>query len=128
MDIRHITASFDAGFNDEKSDTLYIVKGAQLYTLQGGDMPVSMRWRSKPFLAPYDTSFSCLRVMSDQLFFVGINIIVDGAQVITLPPGTMRENMLKLPPISGRKWMIETWVRGQVDRITLSTSMMEMPA
>ncbi|WP_060437922.1 hypothetical protein [Serratia marcescens] len=127
MDIRHITGSFDAGFNDEKSDTLYIVKGTQLCTLQGGDVSVSMRWRSKPFLAPYDTSFSCLRVMSDQLFFVGINIIVDGAQVLTLPPGTMRESILKLPPISGRKWMIETWGRGQVDRITLSTSMMEMP-
>lgn len=128
MDIRHLSNHFDAGYNDKKSDTLYIVKGTQLYTLHGGEMPIGMRWRSKPFLAPYDTSFACIRVMSEQLFFVGINIIVDGRVAITLAPGTMRESMIKLPAITGRKWMLETWGRGQVDRITLSTSMQEMPA
>jgi hypothetical protein len=128
MDIRHLTNSFDAGYHDKKTDTVYVVKGKQLYTLMTGEMPVQMQWTSKPFLAPSDTSFSCLRVMSDQLFFVGMNIYVDGRKAISLPQGTIRDNIFKLPAIAGRKWQIEVWGKAQIDRITLSTSMMEMPA
>ncbi|HEI6729949.1 TPA: hypothetical protein SJ159_003175 [Yersinia enterocolitica] len=128
MDIRHLTTVFDTAFNDLESDTLYTIKGDKLYISQVSTTPLPITWRSKPFLAPPGTSFSCLRIMSESVIRVGVNLIVDGSPVLSLPPGTLIDGLLKLPPITGRKWTVEVWGYAQVDRITLSTSMAEMPA
>ncbi|MEQ9721291.1 hypothetical protein ABQG65_08850 [Yersinia alsatica] len=127
MDIRHLTTIFDTAFNDLASDRLYTVKGGQLSHSQASSTPLAFTWRSKPFLAVPGTSFSCLRVMSESLILVGINLIVDDLPALSLPPGTLIDGLLKLPPITGRKWVIEVWGQAQVDRITLSTSMQDMP-
>jgi hypothetical protein len=107
MDFRRITNSFDAGYKDEESDTLYVAKGTQLYTLQDGPFYLSARWKSKPFLAQADTSFSVLRIMSDQLFYVGLNIIIDGNVAVVLPPGSLAlgeqtQRVIKLPALRGK--------------------------
>lgn len=128
MDIRHLTTVFDTAFNDLESDTLYTIKGSKLTVSQVSTTPLPITWRSKPFLAPPGTSFSCLRIMSEAVIRVGVNLIVDGLPVLSLPPGSLVDGLLKLPPITGRKWIIEVWGYAQVDRITLSTSMAEMPA
>ncbi|HDL7148308.1 TPA: hypothetical protein PXM75_004452, partial [Yersinia enterocolitica] len=128
MDIRHLTTVFDTAFNDLESDTLYTIKGDKLTISQVSTTPLPITWRSKPFLAPPGTSFSCLRIMSESVIRVGVNLIVDGAPVLSLPPGSLMDGLLKLPPITGRKWTVEVWGYAQVDRITLSTSMAEMPA
>lgn len=127
MDIRYVATSFDAAYNDESGDTLYIVKGRQLYTLNTG-VPVNFRWRSKLFLAPSNTSFSCLRVMSDILPSIGVILYADKKVVMQLPPGSLKETLLKLPPMRGKRWQVEVYGNAQVDRITLTTSMQEMPA
>ncbi|HDL7313817.1 TPA: hypothetical protein PXN27_000576 [Yersinia enterocolitica] len=128
VDIRHLTTVFDTAFNDLESDTLYTIKGDKLTISQVSTTPLPITWRSKPFLAPPGTSFSCLRIMSESVIRVGVNLIVDGAPVLSLPPGSLMDGLLKLPPITGRKWTVEVWGYAQVDRITLSTSMAEMPA
>ncbi|MEI7215259.1 hypothetical protein WCT97_21875 [Pectobacterium versatile] len=128
MDIRHITTSFDTAYNDPAGDTLYIVKGRQLYTFNDGAFNLNMRWRSKQYLAPAHTAFSCLRVMSNALSHVGVILHVDGRSALHLPPGSLRESLVKLPPIRGKRWQVEVYGSVQVDRITLATSMQEMTA
>ncbi|ECS6780016.1 hypothetical protein CB078_24925, partial [Salmonella enterica subsp. enterica serovar Kentucky] len=59
---------------------------------------------------------------------VGISVFADGQSVIQLPPGSLRRSVLKLPPVTGREWYLEVAGFGQVERVTLSTSMPEMPA
>ncbi|EHC38082.1 hypothetical protein SeGA_1783 [Salmonella enterica subsp. enterica serovar Gaminara str. A4-567] len=48
--------------------------------------------------------------------------------MIQLPPGSLRRSVLKLPSVTGREWYLEVAGFGQVERVTLSTSMPEMPA
>ncbi|MGL4486138.1 MAG: hypothetical protein ACRCUG_03915 [Yersinia sp. (in: enterobacteria)] len=128
MDIRHLTTIFDTAFNDLVLDRLYAVKGNKLYLSQSGSNPLPFTWRSKPFLTLAGTSFSCLRVMSESLIRVGINLIVNDLLALSLPPGSLIDGLIRLPPITGCKWIIEVWGNAQVNRITLSTSMREMPA
>lgn len=128
LDIRHMVEQFDTAYIDPKTDKLYTVKDKSLYIFQGGTTPVALRWRSKPFLTPVGTSFSCLRIMSSSISRVGVGIYVDDKLQLTLPPGSITDELLRLPVLTGRRWQIEVTGYAQVDRITVSTSMQEMPA
>ncbi|EBK1793069.1 hypothetical protein IX14_18950 [Salmonella enterica subsp. enterica serovar Kentucky] len=128
MDIRHILTTFDTAYNDTATDTLYLVKGRELSVSQGANTPLPFIWRSKTFIAQESTSFSCLRIKAPYPERVGISVFADGQSVIQLPPGSLRRSVLKLPPVTGREWYLEVAGFGQVVRVTLSTSMPEMPA
>lgn len=128
MDIRHMSTTFDTAYNDTATDTLYLVKGRELSVSQGANTPLSLVWRSKTFIAQEGTSFSCLRIKAPYPERVGISVFADGQPVIQLPPGSLRRSVLKLPPVTGREWYLEVSGFGQVERVTLSTSMPEMPA
>ncbi|MDJ6542670.1 hypothetical protein LEC33_23220 [Salmonella enterica] len=128
MDIRHMSTTFDTAYNDTATDTLYLVKGRELLVSQGANTPLPFVWRSKTFIAQDNTSFSCLRIKAIYPERVGISVFADGQPVIQLPPGALSGSVLKLPPVTGREWSLEVSGFGQVERITLSTSMPEMPA
>ncbi|HCA3884741.1 TPA: hypothetical protein MPK85_005505 [Salmonella enterica] len=128
MDIRHMSTTFDTAYNDTATDTLYLVKGRELSVSQGANTPLPLVWRSKTFIAQENTSFSCLRVKAPYPERVGISVFADGQPVIQLPPGALSGSVLKLPPVTGREWYLEVSGFGQIERITLSTSMAEMPA
>lgn len=128
MDIRHMSTTFDTAYNDTATDTLYLVKGRELSVSQGANTPLLLVWRSKTFIAQENTSFSCLRVKAPYPERVGISVFADGQPVIQLPPGALSVSVLKLPPVTGREWYLEVSGFGQIERITLSTSMAEMPA
>ncbi len=128
MDIRHMSMTFDTAYNDTSTDTLYLVKGQALSVSQGANTPLPLVWRSKTFIAQENTSFSCLRIKAPYPERVGISVFADGQPVIQLPPGSLRRSVLKLPPVTGREWYLEVAGFGQVERVTLSTSMPEMPA
>lgn len=128
MDIRHMSTTFDTAYNDTATDTLYLVKGRELSVSQGANTPLPLVWRSKTFIAQENTSFSCLRVKAPYPERVGISVFADGQPVIQLPPGALSGSVLKLPPVTGREWYLEVSGFGQIERITLSTSMPEMPA
>ncbi|HBB6984707.1 TPA: hypothetical protein I8P16_004428 [Salmonella enterica subsp. enterica serovar Napoli] len=128
MDIRHMSTTFDTAYNDTATDTLYLVKGLELSVSQGANTPLPLLWRSKTFIAQENTSFSCLRIKAPYPERVGISVFADGQPVIQLPPGSLRNSVLKLPPVTGREWYLEVSGFGQIERITLSTSMAEMPA
>ncbi|EKK3319522.1 hypothetical protein PMI54_004872 [Salmonella enterica] len=128
MDIRHLNASSDAAYNELATDTLYVVRDKSMFIAQGGAAPVPLRWRSKTFVAPEGTGFSCLRIQSPNPERVGITVFADNQTVIQLAPGSLSGSVLKMPAITGREWVAEVSGFGQVERITLSTSMAEMPA
>ncbi|EBS2694788.1 hypothetical protein ZQ65_15145 [Salmonella enterica subsp. enterica serovar Newport] len=128
MDIRHMSTTFDTAYNDTATDTLYLVKGRELSVSQGANTPLPLVWRSKTFIAQENTSFSCLRIKAPYPERVGISVFADGQPVIQLPPGVLSGSVLKLPPVTGREWYLEVSGFGQIERITLSTSMAEMPA
>ncbi|HFW3989276.1 TPA: hypothetical protein ACJF1X_003012 [Salmonella enterica subsp. enterica serovar Muenchen] len=128
MDIRHMSTTFGTAYNDTATDTLYLVKGRELSVSQGANTPLPLVWRSKTFIAQEGTSFSCLRIKAPYPERVGISVFADGRPVIQLPPGSLRNAVLKLPSVTGREWHLEVAGFGQVERVTLSTSMPEMPA
>lgn len=128
MDIRHMSATFDTAYNDTATDTLYLAKGRELSVSQGANTPLPLIWRSKTFIAQEGASFSCLRIKAPYPERVGISVFADGQSVIQLPPGALSGSVLKLPPVTGREWYLEVSGFGQTERITLSTSMSEMPA
>lgn len=126
MDLRRLDIAFNAAYNEPKTDTLYVAKGSQLWTLQGGGTWRQLSWRSKPFIADRATSFSCLRIMAPHPDMVGVRISIDGMPLINLPPGTLKDRPVKIPSFTGKIWQVEVYGRAQVDRITMSTSMAEM--
>ncbi|EDT3088907.1 hypothetical protein XS16_005399, partial [Salmonella enterica subsp. enterica serovar Newport] len=128
MDIRHMSTTFDTAYNDVATDTLYLVKGTGLFVSQGATTPLPFVWRSKTFIAQENTSFSCLRIKAPYPERIGIAVFADGQTVIRLPAGALSGSVLKLPPVTGREWSLEVSGFGQIERITLSTSMAEMPA
>ncbi|HEC8369044.1 TPA: hypothetical protein ACTALY_000084 [Salmonella enterica subsp. enterica serovar Muenchen] len=128
MDIRYMNTSFDAAYHQMESDTLYLVSGNNLVIFQGGTKPVPFRWRSKKFVASEGTGFACLRIVSRYPERVGVTLYTDGRQALQLPPGSLSSGVLKLPPMTGTEWEIEVSGFARVERLTLSTSMEEMPA
>lgn len=128
MDIRHMSTTFDTAYNDTATDTLYLVKGRELSVSQGANTPLPLVWRSKTFIAQEGTSFSCLRIKAPYPERVGISVFADGQPVLQLSSGVLSGSVLKLPPVTGREWYLEVTGFGQVERVTLSTSMPEMPA
>ncbi|EHK2736814.1 hypothetical protein J9K13_004401 [Salmonella enterica] len=123
-----MNTSFDAAYHQMESDTLYLVSGNNLVIFQGGTKPVPFRWRSKKFVASEGTGFACLRIVSRYPERVGVTLYTDGRQALQLPPGSLSSGVLKLPPMTGTEWEIEVSGFARVERLTLSTSMEEMPA
>lgn len=127
-DIRHLNRGFDAAYHDPNTGALYVVRQGAMYEEQGSDAPLPALWRSKTWFIRPGTGFACLRVQSSQPESTGVILYSDGREVINLPPGTLSDQVLKIPLVTGREWQIEVTGCAQVDRITLASSMGEMPA
>ena len=126
-DLRELTNRWDAAVSDMESDSLYIAKGRSLQMWRGGSASNGqLVWRSKLFMVPEGTSFSCCRVLAQDVGLVGIKLFVDGEQVMELSPGNLVPGAFRLPPVRGRFWQIEVFGTSVVSRITLASSMAEM--
>lgn len=127
-DLRRLTNTFDAAYADPQSDLLYVAKGDELWISQASQTPLSMRWRSKVFHVPQGCSYSVCRVMSPSVIQVGIRFFIEGQLACTMPPGSIVDNIFRLPVMAGSKWQAEVYGYAQVDRITLAQSVRELPA
>ncbi|WP_111896612.1 hypothetical protein [Aeromonas caviae] len=126
-DLRELTNRWEAAVSDMESDSLYIAKGRSLQIWRGGSSSNGQFvWRSKPFMEPEGSSFSCCRVLAQDVGLVGIKLFVDGEQVMELSPGNLVPGAFRLPPVRGRFWQIEVFGTSVVSRITLASSMAEM--
>ena len=95
---------------------------------QASQTSLSMRWRSKVFHVPQGTSYSVCRVMSPSVIQVGVRFFIEGQLAASLPPGSVVDNIFRLPVMAGSKWQVEVYGYAQVDRITLAQSVKELPA
>lgn len=127
-DLRRLTNTFDSAYADPKSDLLYVAKGTELWISQASQTPLAMRWRSKIFHVPQGTSYSVCRVMSPSVIQVGVRFFIEGQLAVSLPPGSVVDNIFRLPVMAGSKWQVEVYGYTQVDRITLAQSVKELPA
>ncbi|MBJ9128695.1 hypothetical protein [Citrobacter freundii] len=127
-DLRRLTNTFDAAYADPQSDLLYVAKSDELWVSQASQTPLSMRWRSKVFHVPQGSSYSVCRVMSPWVIQVGIRFFIEGQLACTMPPGSIVDNIFRLPVMAGSKWQAEVYGYAQVDRITLAQSVKELPA
>ncbi|HEI8401591.1 TPA: hypothetical protein SLE31_003400 [Citrobacter freundii] len=127
-DLRRLTNTFDAAYADPQSDLLYVAKSDELWVSQASQTPLSMRWRSKVFHVPQGCSYSVCRVMSPSVIQVGIRFFIEGQLACTMPPGSIVDNIFRLPVMAGSKWQAEVYGYAQVDRITLAQSVRELPA
>ncbi|HFG3748859.1 TPA: hypothetical protein ACGGNU_005069, partial [Escherichia coli] len=109
------------------NDVMRVVSGQNMSAIAGGSLPSTIRWHSKVFSLPERTSFSCLRVKSPTPERVGITVLADDVPVIHLAPGSFSGSVVRLPAATGQNWQILVSGFGQVERITLSTSMSELP-
>ncbi|EMM0587389.1 hypothetical protein WAE91_005397, partial [Escherichia coli] len=127
MDIRYLSTPFDCAWVDLAKDMMRVVTGDKMSVLAGGSLPSTIRWHSKIFSLPERTSFSCIRVKSPAPEWVGITVMADDVPVIHFAPGTFKGNVVRLPAATGQNWQVMVSGFGQVERITLSTSMSELP-
>ncbi|MBA8130058.1 hypothetical protein HV084_11095 [Citrobacter sp. RHBSTW-00127] len=127
-DLRRLTNTFDSAYADPQRDLLYVAKGSELWISQASQTPLAMRWRSKIFHVPQGTSYSVCRVMSPSVIQVGVRFFIEGQLAASLPPGSVVDNIFRLPVMAGSKWQVEVYGYAQVDRITLAQSVKELPA
>ena len=127
-DLRRLTNTFDSAYADPQSDLLYVAKGTELWISQASQTPLAMRWRSKVFHVPQGTSYSVCRVMSPSVIQAGVRFFIEGQLAASLPPGSIVDNIFRLPVMAGSKWQVEVYGYAQVDRITLAQSVKELPA
>lgn len=122
-DLRRISNSWDAAYNDLLTDALYVAKGKSLYIWRGGVAAnTQFTWRSKEFTIS-DAALTCAKVThaGGDLEF---KLIVDGQQVLAI--NHVPRTSFRLPPVRGSKWQVEVSGLSVVERIQVSTSMAEI--
>lgn len=121
---RELNDSWSAGFTEPKDDTLYTVKDGAILRFRGGDDLKSLTWKSKEFTA-VSKSFSCCRIVADDISKVGFKLIVDNVVVMTKAAGTMIDSFT-LPAVRGDKWQFEIESQSRIESIKIATSKQEL--
>ena len=126
-DFRELSNRWDAAYNDMTADALYLAKGTSLYSWRSSnESNVQFQWRSKEFVEPEGSSFSCCRIVADDITKIGMRLLLDGAQVLEVVEGNIPSVAFRLPALRGYRWQIEVYGNSKVSRITLATSMQEL--
>lgn len=126
-DFRELSNRWDAAYNDMTADALYLAKGSLLYSWRSSnESNVQFQWRSKEFVEPEGSSFSCCRIVADDITKIGMRLLLDGAQVLEVVEGNIPSVAFRLPALRGYRWQIEVYGNSKVSRITLATSMQEL--
>jgi hypothetical protein len=125
-DFRHLNDSWNAGFTDPKDDTLYIVDktNGSVKRFRGGNTPKTLTWKSKEFDA-IAKSFSCCRIVSDDITKVEFNLFVDGVLAFTKPKGQVKQTFT-LPFVMGDKWQFELKSDSRIESVKIATSKQEL--
>lgn len=121
-----LSNTWNAAFNDMKSDALFIAKGTALYTWRSSSTAQSFTWRSKKFIRLPGMSYTCARVVSSDITKIGFKLYVDGVLKLTLAVGAVPASAFRLPVVRGDQWQIEITGTAKVSRITFATSMAEI--
>lgn len=123
-DFRQLSEDWQTGFTDPKDDTLYLVKDGKVLHFRGGANAKLLTWKSKEYTA-ISQSFSCCRIIADDLDKVGFKLIVDGIAVMDKLVGSVVKTFT-LPAIRGDKWQFELTSTSRIESIKLATSKQEL--
>lgn len=125
-DFRYFDNNWDAAYHDLERDILYIAKNKTLYRWRDGLESVTANWKSKQFVAPVDSAFNSMRVVSADNSKVAVKLIADGVTVMELQAGSVPSLAFRLPAIRATKWQIEVDTLVDVERLSIATSMGEL--
>lgn len=123
-DLRLIDDTWTAGYGDLTDDTLYMLNGTKVMHYRGGDDYKNLTWKSKEFDA-IAKSFSCVRLISDDITQVSFKLVVDGNEIMNKAAGSVIQTFT-LPYVRGDKWQFEVESKSRIESIKLATSKQEL--
>lgn len=123
-DFYRIEEDCTAAHNDLLQDKLFLVIGNSLYEYNEDEAsPRTYTWRSKVFQTP-DTSFSVVKLWTDEPAKVGFKLWADDEVVVDLP--IMVDEAIRLPAARGTRWQFEVTGTARLSRVILAQSMAEV--
>lgn len=113
----------DCAHSDLLTDQLYLSKDGVISIWDHGDA-VPYTWRSKEFHS-LDASYTCAYIRGDAAN-IGFKIIVDGVIAHDFAVGGVPSVAFRLPSLRGRVWQFELYGTGEVQSVSIATSMSEI--
>lgn len=134
------------GYMNPKDGELYLIVGDKIKKYRGGTSNRTLTWKSKQFVTPKPVSMSWVSVHA-QDYPVEVKVWADGvlvadydlsytagvySQAVTVPSGastgTLREPIMRLPPVVAQVWEVQVSGAVQIDEVCLAQSMDEISA
>lgn len=134
----------NGGYYNPKDGELYLISSNQIVKWRGGNGTRTLTWKSKQFVAPKPLSMSWVSVHAQE-YPVTVKVWADGVliadyglsetagvytQTVTVPAsggtGSLREPIMRLPPVIGQVWEVEVSGSVEIDEVCLAQSMDEI--
>lgn len=134
------------GYMNPKDGELYIIVSNQILKYRGGSSSKTLRWKSKQFVTPKPISMSWVsvhaqdypvnvRVWADSVLIADYSLSESNGvytQTVTTPAsastGTLREPIMRLPPVIAQVWEVEVSGSVDIDEVCLAQSTDEIAA
>jgi len=110
------------GYNDLKNDSLYIIKGDELWKWDTGSA-LAYTWKSKKFTYPEPKSFSCYRVQAEA-YPITMKIWRDGTKIVDL--SLTNDSLQRIPSGLGNDWEFQIDGSTEVYNVQIAQSPMEL--
>lgn len=123
-DFRKLNDSWKAGYTNPVDDSLFILKDTEVLQFRGSQQKKNLTWKSKIFDA-ISKSFSCARIISDDISKVSFRLIVDNHEVMSIPAGSVQQTFT-LPSVLGDKWQFEIQSSSRIESVKIATSKQEL--
>ncbi len=112
------------GFNDLKNDSLYIIKGNELWKWDTGTA-LGYTWKSKKFTFPEPKGFTCYRVQAEA-YPITFKLYRDGTEIVnkSITSGSLE----RVPSGIGTDWEFQLEGSTEVYNVQIAQSPMELNA
>lgn len=136
----------NGGHSNPKDGKLYLVVADKIKEYRGSTTNRALTWKSKKYVTPKPVSMGWVSVHA-QAYPVTVKVWGDGTliahyslsytanvytQTVTVPSGastgTLREPIMRLPPVVAQEWEVEVSGAVEIDEVCLAQSMEEIAA
>ena len=134
----------NGGYSKPKDGKLYLVVADQIKDYRGSSTNRTLTWKSKKYVTPKPVSMGWVSVDAEA-YPVTVKVWADGTlianyslsytanvytQTVTVPSGastgTLREPIMRLPPVIGQEWEVEVSGSVEINELCLAQSMEEI--
>ena len=105
-----------AGYNDLKTDSLYLVVNGQLNAWNRGLGLLTYYWKSKIFKGDA-TAFTCAKVYTVDPANVGVALLSNGVKI--LDRASLPSEAFRLPSVRGEEWQVELTGTAPIHRFAM---------